>query len=442
MPVIQYMRTYGGLLLLLTMVMSDVQAAEQHDPFTGSFELESGEIVTGGLTIERAGGEPVYIYMDTETLAKGGVFVREGPMTLVSVVPPGGAVSIELVEGLEGEADTILWRNGDDLTIGRRVFPHRTETVRFRSEDGTELTGRLLLPDCQGPHPLVVMIGGSGPTTRFGGPFETFFVQLGMAVLSYDKRGIEAERWSEPDLITMAQDAAAAIDLGRAHPAIDPDRVGVWASSQGGWVAPIAASRTPTDFMIVRVGPGVTEMDAWLHEVRQELRADGLGGIDLDKAIDLLRAVLELAVEGEPINSADRLVRPWLAEEWYLKAFGDGVVSELWSERWWGWVSRNMTLDTMEYLSTYDGPVLWFLAENDENVPLVSSQVGLERAFERSPGEDHDLVIVPDVDHSFLVRDESGARYTPHFWGRMKSWLEARDLSGAGCDPPTGQSSR
>lgn len=421
-----------SFVLALAVVVSGGQQAGDAAKLEGSFELESGTVVTGGRFVERAGGGEVFLFMDTEKLETGGVFIRDGAASFVSVVPPDGQIRIALAETKPGEPDAIVWKEeGRPALRGRRVHPHVEQTIRFESKDGTALDGRLLVPDGPGPHPLVVVVSGSGPATRYGGPFETFFVQLGMAVLSYDKRGVGQPEWREPDFASLAEDAATAVRFGRSHPSIDESRVGIFASSQGGWIAPIAASLAPVDFMIVRVGPGVSNRDSYVHEVRQELRADGLGGLDLDKATALLREALDLAIAKRPIAEADALARPWLDEPWYRKAFGKGPISEIWSQRWWEWIGRNMAIEPAPYLQKYPGPVLWFLAEEDENVPLVASYAALRPAIgERTDGA-RALVIVPDVAHSFLYRDEAGRqRYTPHFWTTMKRWLEARELTG------------
>jgi predicted acyl esterase len=72
----------------------------------------------------------------------------------------------------------------------------RQQPIQFTS--GTLLTGTLVLPDGPGPFPTVILLSGSGPTSRWspvwGAPlFLTMAVHLadaGIAVLVYDKRGV------------------------------------------------------------------------------------------------------------------------------------------------------------------------------------------------------------------------------------------------------------
>jgi pimeloyl-ACP methyl ester carboxylesterase len=78
--------------------------------------------------------------------------------------------------------------------------------------------------------------------------------------------------------------------------------------------------------------------------------------------------------------------------------------------------------------------VLWFLAEDDENVPLVPSWIALRAAFAASPGEDETLVVIPDANHAFLVEEpDGGLHYARGFFERKRAWLAERGMSREGC---------
>lgn len=432
------------LLRLATLVLLGVigaasgTAALQNDveAFDGSFRLDTGQTITGGYFVESGVGR--WLYMDTQGLEVGGIFERAGER-LLRAAPMSGpeGVEIEFVGEAESGYDELEWRRpGREPIRGVRVHPHTPREVGFRSEDGTNLEGRLLEPRCAGPHPVIVSVHGSGPVDRYGGPFHTFFLQHGLAVLAYDKRGYtsEPDDWIEPDFADLSADVAAAVRFVASQPGIDPDRIGIFGSSQGGWTGPPAAVAAPeTDFLIVRVGPAQASLEVILHEIRQELRAAGLSGLDLDAAMDLRRELYELALAGERISATDSVVEPYLSETWYLEAFGEGLISERWSERWWEAAERNLAWSPEPALELFSGPVLWFLAERDENVPLVSTRAALERAFRTSPGSDQEIVVIDDVPHSFIRDSPEGPRYADGFFSRMGAWLAARGFARANC---------
>jgi pimeloyl-ACP methyl ester carboxylesterase len=88
--------------------------------------------------------------------------------------------------------------------------------------DGVALAGTLALPptdtQCRGG---VVMIGGSGPADRDNDwlfpPIRQHLVNAGIAVFSYDKRGVgeSTGSWLTPTLDDLAADCAAALTFLR-----------------------------------------------------------------------------------------------------------------------------------------------------------------------------------------------------------------------------------
>ena len=128
----------------------------------------------------------------------------------------------------------------------RRVRIRQLE-VRFRS--GTDvLSGTLSLPSGPGRHAGVAFVHGSGPTSRSYLPeLQSLLVRHGVAVLTYDKRGIGQSGGFYPGdsptsgaIDTLARDAEAAVRFLAVQPEIDPARVGLAGHSQAGWIAPLA----------------------------------------------------------------------------------------------------------------------------------------------------------------------------------------------------------
>jgi hypothetical protein len=219
------------------------------------------------------------------------------------------------------------------------------------------------------------------------------------------------------------------------QPELDPTRLGIFGSSQAGWVVPRAAVESPeTGFIILRAGAAISPFETVLHEIRQELRAEGLTGLDLDYAMDLRREVYALAMRGAPISATDGLVTPYLATSWYQTAFGEGPISSRWSTHWWPWAGRNLAVAAAPSLERFPGAVLWFLAERDENVPLVPTRAALERALAVSPGNDHEIVVLEGALHSFLIPGADGPpTYARGFFSHMGRWMAARGLTNPAC---------
>lgn len=175
------------------------------------------------------------------------------------------------------------------------VMSYDLETVAFEN-DSASLRGTLVLPRAEGPHPAVVFMHGSGPERRaVSFHFADRFAQAGVASLIYDKRGTGESVGGNPrdPYPELAADAMAAVDLLRHHPSIDPDRIGLWGASEGGWTAPLAASMNPDSiaFLVVVSGGGAAYEDEQLYSIRTHLEERGVDSAGIDQALDLRRRI-------------------------------------------------------------------------------------------------------------------------------------------------------
>jgi pimeloyl-ACP methyl ester carboxylesterase len=133
---------------------------------------------------------------------------------------------------------------------------------------GATLAATLTLPPGPGPHPAAVWVHGAGEATRLtyrGAPLVRAMVAAGVAVLSYDKRGVgESEGACCPGdsgrFNLLAADAAGALHVLATLPDVDPSRLGFIGASQAGWVVPLAIARAgiPVRFSALADAPVVS----------------------------------------------------------------------------------------------------------------------------------------------------------------------------------------
>jgi uncharacterized protein len=165
---------------------------------------------------------------------------------------------------LEREAEPTALRPQEPLP----PFPYLEEEVTYASGDVT-LAGTLTLPPGDARVPALLLITGSGPQDRdeeiLGHkPFLVIadhLTRAGYAVLRVDDRGVGGSTGDDA-LATYDEllgDVLEGVALLRAHPRVDPDRVGLLGHSQGGFLAPAAAARADGDvaFVILLAGPAV-----------------------------------------------------------------------------------------------------------------------------------------------------------------------------------------
>ncbi|MFG6192990.1 alpha/beta hydrolase family protein [Nonomuraea sp. JJY05] len=110
------------------------------------------------------------------------------------------------------------------------------------------------------------------------------FARQGLSVLIYDKRS-EGYSLFERSYSQLADDALGAVQTLRRQPGIDPAKVGIWGLSEGGWVAPLAASRSADISFVILVGANALQplrQQTWA--VAAGLRKAGVRGSFVDRA--------------------------------------------------------------------------------------------------------------------------------------------------------------
>src|SRR6478672_3843092 len=137
-----------------------------------------------------------------------------------------------------------------------------TDTV-FEGRGGVKLAGRLVLPKSNDPVPIAVLIhGAERDSARDSYALQRLLPAENVGVFVYDKRGTGGSdgKYTQ-DFDTLADDAVAAMREARQIAGTRCARIGYQGGSQGGWVAPIAATRAPVDFVIVSFGLAVSVID-------------------------------------------------------------------------------------------------------------------------------------------------------------------------------------
>ncbi|QFU87181.1 S9 family peptidase [Amycolatopsis sp. YIM 10] len=192
--------------------------------------------------------------------------------------------------------------------------------VSFTSASKT-MHGSVVAPAPEGVRrPGMVLVHGSGEGNReeLRKQAEAFAAQ-GVVSLIYDK---DTTNYSllERDFSALADDAVAALDYLRTRPEVDPERVGLWGFSEGGWVSPLAATRTEHAAFLVVVGAnGVSPAEAQSWSYRQWLRKQGVSN---ESVLDLASGTAtRVAAEAglfpeatfDPVPALEKLRVPVLA---------------------------------------------------------------------------------------------------------------------------------
>jgi pimeloyl-ACP methyl ester carboxylesterase len=320
--------------------------------------------------------------------------------------------------------------------------------VKFTSH-GTTLSGKLIThPD--GPKPLVVMVHGSERTSPRTSFYPFVLAGLGLNVFLYDKRGTgESEGEYTQNFELLADDAAAALNEAKRAAAGHFTKAGFFGGSQGGWVAPLAATRSPADFVVVGFGLMVSPLDEDKQQVLSEMREKGYGEPDLTQAGQVSDAAGQLVAShfASGFEQVASIRKRYSAKPWFSQIEGEftgGIMrmSESDLHRVGAALFDNLELiwdyDAVANLRKVKAPQLWILAEEDREAP---SQASLARLADlRDKGSNISIYSFPATDHGMVefVEAPDGkrtyTRVTDGYFRLIGDWINGtlgKDYSGA-----------
>jgi pimeloyl-ACP methyl ester carboxylesterase len=319
--------------------------------------------------------------------------------------------------------------------------PCRKEEIRF-SNGAVALAGTLVTPRSGEPHPAIVLVHGSGRHERSDWRYRSlgdYFARHGIAALVYDKRGagLSTGDLESATFDDLAGDAAAAFRFLIGRKEIDRRRIGMLGSSQGGWLAPLAASRLRgVAFLILDKGAAVAVREQELQRVEYGLRAGKSSETDIAEALRYTRQVFEVAYTGEgwpDLQAATQAARtrPW----------AHGVQLAETEKDVEGW--RLERYDPAPVLRRTTIPVLALFGEKDTLVPPAGNADLMRRYLAEAGNRDVTIRIFPELGHSrYLGQSLRTGRWewpdgywiwdkqSPAYLDTVISWLSAR-LAGA-----------
>lgn len=308
------------------------------------------------------------------------------------------------------------------------------ETVHFASDDIT-LAGTLVLPEGPQPHPAVVLFHGSGPQKR-----DLFtarwFAAEGIAALAYDKRGVgeSGGDFRKVPFMELCDDGLGAIQYLKSRKEIDAKRIGVWGLSQGGWLGPLAGSRSAdVAFVIAVSGPGVSPGEQMIFYYANELREQGMEEGDVRAANTVRRDIWSYMSSGLGYGKTKAELDGARTKRWYSQArvqqddsFGALPTPAELSKpvgRSAIWFKQEAVYDPVPALRALRVPALFLFGDHDELIPVDESLV-IHRVLAEDKQHDFTIRVFPHVDHEMrLVTSEATGALDPQYLKTMRDWL-------------------
>ncbi len=198
------------------------------------------------------------------------------------------------------------------------IKPYIEEEVTFNNGE-VKLAGTLSYPSKEGSFPAVILITGSGAQNRDSDIFgfklfskaADYFTRNGIAVLRYDDRGVGGSTGNVSQSTTedFANDVIAGFELLKTKSFINPKKIGLYGHSEGGIVAPIAASQlNDVAFAVLVSGPGVPGDQIILRQLAKIMQAEKNTDSLIAVQVANYKEAFDLLKSGSPEDSLKNLL--------------------------------------------------------------------------------------------------------------------------------------
>jgi pimeloyl-ACP methyl ester carboxylesterase len=313
--------------------------------------------------------------------------------------------------------------------------PVAREEVTFRNGDVT-LAGTLLIPAAKGKRgkrPAIVFTHGGGPQLRevFWG-LGYLYAARGFAVLSYDKRGVgkSTGNWREASFEDLADDAVAAARFLQSRTDIDPKQIGFWGLSQGGWIAPLAASRFPdAAFAIALSGGGLSPAEQELLDSEYELTKAGYAANEVKDALAFQKLKNEIIASPDKWDEYAKARATAKDQKWFRHPGIDVYGAERRDDPFWTHMRRFYVYDPAPTLRASKAPLLAIFGGLDTPLGVRANVRAIKEILDQAGRRDYTVKVYPNGSHNLMEVPPDNPneqvrlqRFPPGFFETMVDW--------------------
>ncbi len=444
----------AGLILSLGALSAAAAGADQpFSAYEGTYRLPGGRtlVVTRMGVIEEL-ARPCFLDWETGrfgylTAAGTDRFTAAASPAAKPEAPPQTEIAFRR-DASGGVAGLVIREAGFPERDASRAILYDDLAVSFASGE-IRLAATLRRPKGSGPFPAVVLVHGSGPGERTQlSVMNAFFAGLGLAVLTYDKRGCggSSGNWKEVDLDVLAGDALAGLRWLQAQPGIDGRRVGLWGISQGGWITPLAASLDASPaFVINTSGPATSLRRQDSYNMDNTLK---LAGFSADERALVVRGLNVLYDYGRGKASAAELdaIMAQARSHPRLKDLALPPAREISKEALYAgqkigdpaWFFHlDPDNDALAPYRALRCPILVTYGRLDYTVPVEESASLLAELAAKAAKSNIRVEVVPDSGHGYWRMQEADPRLpiapqtiSRAFFAAIEGWLKAKGIIG------------
>lgn len=338
----------------------------------------------------------------------------------------------------------------------KEIKPYIEEEVSFTNGD-IKLAGTLSYPSKDGNFPAVVLITGSGAQNRdeeivgfkLFGKIADYLTRNGIAVLRCDDRGVGGSTGniSESTTEDFASDVLAGVEYLKTKPNIDKNRIGLLGHSEGGIVAPIAASQSnEVKFIILMSGPGVSGEKVINYQIKKIMQAEGAPDSVIERECNNNSTIISAFKKNMPTEDFKKILREQaeleinrLSDEDKKNLTDINVTIESTTAQKLmqmdnNWFRFFVNYDPGPTLQSVSCPVLVLFGGKDTQVALEQNREPIENNLKLGGNNKFETVVFPDANHLYQNAGTGGIseyaklkkEFVPGFLEKITSWILER----------------
>jgi uncharacterized protein len=246
-----------------------------------------------------------------------------------------------------------------------------------------------------------------------------YLTRIGIAVLRYDDRGVGKSKgnFSVATTIDFMTDALAAVEYLKSRKEIDANYIGIVGHSEGGMVAPLAASNSEdVKFIVMLAGPGMIGKDLIPLQTKLSMMASGLKEDAANKQSTKMQTIFDIIVNGpDSLLAYKKLFELYEKEISRLseeeknmqensKLAFDGLAKQYLSP----WFRFFLKYDPQPALENVKVPVLAMNGEKDLQVPAKENLSLVEAALKAGGNTKYKIAMLPGLNHLFQTATTGG----------------------------------
>lgn len=274
--------------------------------------------------------------------------------------------------------------------------------------------GNLYLPaNINSTHPLVIWVSGSGASYRTVRNPDTkklinCFLDNGVAYFRIDKPGYGASNGNLNEDSLFIQLSAVITDAINSLiklPIIDSTKIGLFGSSQAGYIMPIAAEKSKKiSFIIGSSLPGENSIDQWNYLIEKQMLCEGYSEQSAKKNIEMF-TLLRCSDDKKQFDAA---LEYFSENPMIIKSVGYDSTFAEGAKTWWPRkidVTHKSYFNPVSIIEKIKIPIFLVYGANDTQIDPFQAIDAYKAAFNKSRNNKSRIVLLNNTDHNMSINE-------------------------------------